>query len=99
LRAKRKIRTKTNQFHRQIEKEEKKAEKGLFCLPYSLPVVLVVFIYVVVVVFFFFYYYYYYYYYYSPPSSLSSSVLCLLLPPPPPREEARGIFRKEATSS
>ena len=34
----------------QTEKEEKKAEKGLFCLPYSLPVVLVVFIYVVVVV-------------------------------------------------
>lgn len=37
----------------QTEKEEKKAEKGLFCLPYSLPVVLVVFIYVVVVVVFF----------------------------------------------
>jgi len=59
LRAKRKIRTKTNQFHRQTEstqteKEEKKAEKGLFCLPYSLPVVLVVFIYVVVVVVVFF---------------------------------------------
>merc|ERR1712216_660058 len=69
----------------QTEKEEKKAEKGLFCLPYSLPVVLVVFIYVVVVFFFF-------YYYYSPPSSLSSSVLCLLLPSPPPREEARGFF-------